>query len=335
MQVILEECQRALLREMIDDALRSFEDWLETELSAIDGGTFASLRPQREALASHLRAMPREAFDLRNSAALDYWNTLSVLMTNMTVELAQRTAPLSGSQKKTLAQLWSAAQLMFAATVRMVRADASVSVIGLPPIQAKASFEGPLSAQPHALIRDTIADVVDSATGTRPAGDLSQQDLLIFLLEGGALATLVSSSPAVAAYLEPFEGSGLGAAKIDVARLMMTSASSVMTNSAGELDAQLSLQEFAEGLRLFTHDKLKTSSFWPRMRLFRRIKRNCRCISMKFLLLSLRMVIDTGFNDILGWVNGTVRSGLALEEALSSVLMAVFGRSIKPSPATS
>ncbi|MCB1442881.1 MAG: hypothetical protein KDJ72_07640 [Methyloceanibacter sp.] len=326
-QVILEECQRALLREMIDDALRSFEDWLETELSAIDGGTFASLRPQREALASHLRAMPREAFDLRDSAALDYWNTLSVLMTNMTVELAQRTAPLSGSQKKTLAQLWSAAQLMFAATVRMVRADASVSVIGLPPIQAKASFEGPLSAQPHALIRDTIADVVDSATGTRPAGDLSQQDLLIFLLEGGALATLVSSSPAVAAYLEPFEGSGLGAAKIDVARLMMTSMSSVMTNSAGELDAQLSLQEFAEGLRLFTHDKFEDIVVPAAHAAIPPHQAELSMYLDEVLLPSLRMVIDTGFNDILGWVNGTV-SQTALEEALSSVLMAVFGRSI-------
>ncbi len=197
---------------------------------------------------------------------------------------------------------------MSAATVRMVRADASVSVIGLPPIQAKASFEGPLSAQPHALIRDTIADVVDSATGTRPAGDLSQQDLLIFLLEGGALATLVSSSPAVAAYLEPFEGSGLGAAKIDVARLMMTSMSSVMTNSAGELDAQLSLQEFAEGLRLFTHDKFEDIVVPAAHAAIPPHQAELSMYLDEVLLPSLRMVIDTGFNDILGWVNGTVRS---------------------------
>lgn len=326
-QVILEECQRALLREMIDDALRSFEAWLEAELSAIDGGTFASLRPQREGLAAHLRAMPNEAFDLRDSTALEYWNTLSILMTNMGVELAQHTTALSDSEKNALAQLWSAAQLMFAATVRMVRADASVSVIGLPPAQAKASFEGPLPAQPHPLIRDAIAKVVKAATGARPAGDLTQQDLLVFLLEGGALQGLMASSPTAAAFLEPFEGSDIGSTKLDVARLMMTSMGSVMTNNAGELDAQLSLQEFAAGLRLFVHDKIEAVAAPAARAAVPPHQAELLMYFDEVLMPSLGMVIDTGFTDILGWASGTV-SQSALEEALSSVLMAILGRSI-------
>jgi hypothetical protein len=149
----------------------------------------------------------------------------------------------------------------------------------------------------------------------------------VFLLEGGALAALVDSSPAVGAFLEPFEGSGLGATKLDVARLMMTSMSSVITNSAGELDAQLSLQEFAEGLRLFTHDKIEAIVVPAAHAAVPPHQVELLMYLDEVLLPSLRMVIDTGFNDILGWTNGTV-SQTALEEALSSVLMAIFGRSI-------
>ncbi|MEL7279248.1 MAG: hypothetical protein AAFY35_03080 [Pseudomonadota bacterium] len=326
-QVILEEGQRGLLREIMDDALAEFNTWLENQITQIDGGTFAALRPEREALAAHLRSMPREAFDLRDSSAMEYWNTLSILMVNTAVAFTQQTTPLTPSEARTIAQVWAATQLLFAATKRVTRADASVSVIGLPPAEAKASFEGALPSQPHPRLRDAIADIVQSATGTAPGSDLTQEDLLVFLMEGGALAALTANNPTVTAFLEPFVGSGLGATKSDIARLLMTSMGSVMTNAAGELDAQLSLQELAEGLRLFTHDKFEQIAVPAAHAALPAHQAEARMFLDEVLLPSMRMVIDTGFTDILGWANGTVDQ-TALEEALSSVLMAIFGRSV-------
>lgn len=324
-QVVLEESQRYLLRKTIDIALDAVTSHLRQRFSQADPATWQAMRAAREQLAAHLRSMPSEPVDLRDSSTANFWNTLVVQVVNLAVELAGP-AGVDPQTRRDLALLWSASQLMFAATVRLVRSDATVSVIGLPPLQAKASFEGPLPAQPHPLIAGVVRQAVLASTGSAVNGDLKQQHLLIFLTDAAVLDLLRSRAPEVDEFLGMFVGD-LGTAKSDIARLMMTSLGSVMKDANGDFDDTAALREFAHGLRLFVADKFEAIVVPAIRDAVPSHQSELLMYVDEVLIPSMHMVMDTCFEQVVRWATGQV-SQKALEEALSSVIMSAIGRTL-------
>ncbi|MCA9290694.1 MAG: hypothetical protein KDA25_06175 [Phycisphaerales bacterium] len=323
-EVVIEEAQRYLLRKMIDVGLDALTAFLKDQFDDTDDATWDALKQAREDLAARLMSMPSEPFDLRDSTTMNFWNDVVVLMVNLAIDVGGA-ANVPADTRRDLAMIWSAVQLMFVATVRLVRADASVSVIGLPPVAAAAAFEGPLTAQPHAIIGDVVRDAVEAVTGAAPVGDLTQEDLLVFLTGDAILDTLRTTAPEVDQFLEMFVDDT--DAISDFARLIMTGVNSIATDDDGALDANASLQSLAYGLRLFISDKFEdivvpvirsaVPSHQPELLMY----------VDEVLLPSMHMIIDSCFDQVVNWATGEV-SQQALEEALSSVIMAVIGRTV-------
>lgn len=322
-QVVLEESQRYLLRKLIDVCLDAVTGYLRNEFDQVDESKWNAMRGAREQLAALLEAMPAEPFDLRDGSTRAYWNDVSIQLTNLAISLVGANSIPAGVRRD-LATVWSAVQLMFAATERVVRSSASVSVIGLAPATAKASFAGPLPSQPHAVIAQVVRDAVPAAT--TPPPPLTQQDLLEFLTGTVVLDALRARAPEIDRYIEAFVGR-IAPSPNDVARLLMTSLGSIMKDANGNFDDVATLREFAFGLRLFLADKFEAEVV-PAIRAAVPSTRPEPLMAVDEVLVpSMHMVMDTCFDQVVGWASGAV-SQKALEEALSSVIMSVIGRTL-------
>lgn len=316
-QVALEEGQRFLLEGLTDTALQALrtamQGWMAPPLNA----RWRSARALRRALSDHLDGFPAEPFD-GTPATEAYWTTLVTRVIDLAASMAGGT--LDQPTQRFIAVLWSAAQLALVATKRAIRADASLSVIGLPPRQVQAPFQGTLTAQPPQVVRDHIRASLAAA----PSGALQLGHLVEFLTADAALDFLRQQNPGVDRFLDAMTGP-LGTLANDVARTFLRNIGSAVV-AGGRPDALATLEAIAASLRTFmaaqVHEELA-----PVLRENLLSRPDVKTYFDEVFLPTTDFTLDTVFGAALDWSRrGADRE--RLKEALSGILMKLVGRSL-------
>ncbi len=323
-QVILEESQRYLLSKMIEAGLRTIESYLKDRIRSVSDGKWDQLFAQRRKLADKLYRMPADPFDTTRPQVLDYWHDLASECVNTAVAFSD-VGQIDDDMKKGLALMWSAAQLFFVATKRLVRLEASISVIGLPPGTARTSFEGALSFQPVSLIGDTIRAELAAAGTAVPASGLTLDHLLLFVAHAGMVDYLRQACPEVDEYLDIFQGT-MAASQQDIARLLLVSAGSILPDANGNFDDQATLQALVQGLKAFSAEKIE-SQLAPIIRSHMPNDTEILLAFDEVLVPSLRLMNNVCFDELVNWHTGRTSKEVLLE-ALSGVLMKTMGRTV-------
>lgn len=316
-QVALEEGQRFLLEGLIDAALQALrtalQDWMAPPLNA----RWRAARAARRALSDHLDGFPAEPFD-GAPATEPYWNTLVTRIVDLATAMAGGT--LDPPTQRFVAVLWSAAQLALVAARRVTRADASLRVIGLPPRQVHAPFQGSLSVQPPQIVRDHIRASLAAA----PTGALQLGHLVEFLTADAALDFLRQQNPGVDRFLGAMTGP-LGALANDVARTFLRNIGSAVV-AGGRPDAQATLEAIAASLRRFVGTQIH-EELAPVLRENLLSRPDVKTYFDEVFLPTTDFTLDTVFGAALDWSRrGADRE--RLKEALSGILMKLVGRSL-------
>ena len=317
-QVTLEEGQRFVLKGLTDAALEALRSALQNWLSTTAPATWTAALPARRALADQLEKFPDEPFD-GAPATETYWNTLVTRVIDLATAIVRRT--VDTPTQRFISVLWSAAQLALIANRRVVRADATLSVIGQPPRQAQKAFTGSLTAQVPQLVRDHIRAALPSP----PAGALGLDDLVEFLVADAALDFLIQNNPGVGRFLSALTGP-LGTAAKDVARTFLRNIGSVIAGGTGQPDAQATLVALADGLRAFMSEQIHTE-LAPALRDRLLLRSDLKSYFDEVFLPTTDFTLETVFGVVTDWTRrGADRE--RLKEALSGVLMKLIGRSL-------
>ena len=316
-QVALEEGQRFLLEGLTDAALQALrtalQDWMAPPLNA----RWRAARAARRALSDHLDGFPAEPFD-GATATEAYWNTLVTRIVDLATAMAGST--LDPPTQRFIAVLWSAAQLALVAARRVTRADASLRVIGLPPRQVHAPFQGSLSVQPPQIVRDHIRGSLAAA----PTGALQLGHLVEFLTADAALDFLRQQNPGVDRFLGAMTGP-LGSLANDVARTFLRNIGSAVV-AGGRPDAQATLEAIAASLRRFVGTQIH-EELAPVLRANLLSRPDVKTYFDEVFLPTTDFTLDTVFGAALDWSRrGADRE--RLKEALSGILMKLVGRSL-------
>ena len=316
-QVALEEGQRFLLEGLTDAALQALRTamlgWMAPPLNA----RWRAARSLRRALSDHLDGFPAEPFD-GTPATEAYWTTLVTRIVDLATAMAGGT--LDQPTQRFVAVLWSAAQLALVAARRVTRADASLSVIGLPPRQVHAPFQGSLSVQPPQLVRDHIRASLAAA----PTGALQLGHLVEFLTADAALDFLRQQNPGVDRFLGAMTGP-LGTLANDVARTFLRNIGSAVV-AGGRPDAQATLEAIAASLRSFVGTQIH-QELAPVLRANLLSRPDVKTYFDEVFLPTTDFTLDTVFGAALDWSRrGADRE--RLKEALSGILMKLVGRSL-------
>ena len=316
-QVALEEGQRFLLEGLTDAAFQALKTamlgWMAPALNA----RWRAARSLRRALSDHLDGFPAEPFD-GSPATEAYWATLVTRIIDLASSMAGGT--LDAPTQRFIAVLWSAAQLALVAARRVTRADASLSVIGLPPRQVHAPFQGNLSAQPPQVIRDHIRASLASA----PSGALQLGHLVEFLTADAALDFLRQQNPGVDCFLDAMTGP-LGTLANDVARTLLRNIGSAVV-AGGRPDAQATLEAIATSLRTFMATQVH-AELAPVLRANLLSRPDVKIYFDEVFLPTTDFTLDTVFGAALDWSRRGADQG-RLTEALSGILMKLVGRSL-------
>ena len=316
-QVALEEGQRFLLEGLTDAALQALRTamlgWMAPPLNA----RWRSARAVRRALSDHLDGFPAEPFD-GAPATEAYWTTLVTRIVDLAASMAAGT--LDQPTQRFISVLWSAAQLALVASRRVTRADASLSVIGLPPRQVHAPFQGNLSVQPPQVVRDHIRASLAAA----PSGALQLGHLVEFLTADAALDFLRLHNAGVDRFLGAMTGP-LGSAANDVARTLLRNIGSAVV-AGGRPDAQATLEAIAVSLRTFMATQVH-QELAPVLRENLLSRPDVKIYFDEVFLPTTDFTLDTVFGAALDWSRRGADQE-RLKEALSGILMKLLGRSL-------
>jgi hypothetical protein len=316
-QVALEEGQRFLLEGLTDAALQALRTamlgWMAPPLNA----RWRAARSLRRALSDHLDGFPAEPFD-GTPATEAYWTTLVTRIVDLTTSMAAGT--LDQPTQRFVSILWSAAQLALIAARRVTRADASLSVIGMPPRQVQAPFQGTLTAQPPQVVLGHIRASLAAA----PSGALQFGHLVEFLTADAALDFLRQQNAGVDRFLDAMTGP-LGALANDVARTLLRNIGSAVV-AGGRPDAQATLEAIAASLRTFMATQIH-EELAPVLRENLLSRPDVKTYFDEVFLPTTDFTLDTVFGAALDWSRrGADRE--RLKEALSGILMKLIGRSL-------
>ncbi len=316
-QVTLEEGQRFLLEGLTDAALQALRTAMQGWMAPTLNARWRAARAVRRALSDHLDGFPAEPFD-GAPATEAYWTTLVTRILDLATAMASGT--LDQPTQRFVAVLWSAAQLALVAARRVTRADASLSVIGLPPRQVHAPFQGTLSVQPPQVVRDHIRASLAAA----PTGALQLGHLVEFLTADAALDFLRQQNPGVDRFLGAMTGP-LGTLANDVARTFLRNIGSAVV-AGGRPDAAATLDAIAVSLRTFMATQIH-EELAPVLRENLLSRPDVKTYFDEVFLPTTDFTLDTVFGAALDWSRrGADRERLT--EALSGILMKLLGRSL-------
>ncbi len=151
-------------------------------------------------LSDHPDGFPAEPFD-GSPATEAYWTTL-VTLHHRSRASRWRVARFDQPTSASFRLPWSAAQLALVAARRVTRADASLSVIGLPPRQVQAPFQRTLTVQPPQVVRNHIR----ASLASRRRARLQLGHLVEFLTADAALDFLRQQNAGVDRFLDAMTG---------------------------------------------------------------------------------------------------------------------------------
>lgn len=320
-RVALEEAQKALLEMLIrvvtDQFIAGFDEL------GLGEDEWNQARPQREAFANQLKALPREPFE-PTAQNLAYWTALANTAINLGVQLNDAT---TGGRDwiESVSILWGAAQLMVASVEKIADADARASFFGSVEVTAQAKAFGgtlPGAGQAPTVVREHINGALD-----RPAGQVIDQDALVeYLLRDAVLELLLQQSPDAAPLIEMFAGPDADSA-IAAAKVIMRNINAFVPMADGSgFDPKESLRIIAEGLEAYIGGRIQ-QELRPILAAELGDDPLVRMYIDEVILPSLLFTSNTLIRRTLSWGTGTLGARDALREACSSIVMKVLGRS--------
>lgn len=314
-QVILEELQRASLEGLLHGALRSVTTTV-SDLQQQFQSQWIACRQQRHALATKLREAPAGE---TGGDALPYW----IEVADLTLNVAAQFASAQPGLRRLSAVLWAAAQLGAAIAGRVTRAQASVSLIGVPPRSTSAAFSGALASPPPPAIGTEIRDRLQQL-GSPVSGALDHADLVLYLCDQTAIDVLRQHNPALVSFFTEL----LGPAAADVTalvRLVLQNGAAFPVGS-GSPDPTAALQALSAGIARFVNLRLDDALRQGLEPAFNQHP-DLRTAFDEVMIPSLRFSVEVVFAEAARWASSTTSKSV-LTDALSSILLRVLGRSL-------
>ncbi|TXL71458.1 hypothetical protein FHP25_29970 [Vineibacter terrae] len=311
-QVILEESQRYLLQRIASAAVLDLQRTLEQQLASLTGVTWTTANDAVRALGQKMTQCPADPFA---AASLSYWTAL-VPLASQALDAVSPGTPLP---RKPVALLWAAMELLGICARRLTdpQARASFTLAGLNPASAQQSFQGPTVSDPGAAIRREIR-------GNTTTAPLRLEELIQYLVDQG-IQLAVTVLPDVAVYLKIFQGP-VGATVADVAAVLLSQLGPMKTDSQGSPDVKASLGALAAGLSGFLVQTVR-GQLAPIVQNLAADNPDLRLYFDEVLVPSLNLTTELVFDRVLAWDTQPVDKS-AFTEALSSVLVMLFGRSL-------
>jgi hypothetical protein len=314
-QVSLEEIQRFILERAVEFATQQVHIALRD--LPFDNRAWTGAQAQRRALANRLRALPAEPFEATN-ANRDYWRDVVNDVANLAAALTGNTPP-PRELRRPLAIVWTGVQLLMKSVERISVGQARVSALGASPAAATTAFDGTLPPAPSPVLDEVNATLNQSGTS------VSQKDAIAYLLRviGNELHDI---SPA-AANLLPLVTGKANAPMSELLSTVFSNLGAFVPGPNGRPNAEASLAVVREGLRAYINGRLDTE-LKPHIDAATANAPEIRIYLDEVLVSTLRTVVDTVFDAVLDWQNGSSDKHRALREMCSSLLMRLFGRSL-------
>jgi hypothetical protein len=187
--------------------------------------------------------MPAEPFELTAEAA-SYWQAV------ITIEKVA-----SGLWKehtlKGVSILWCAAELMFAATRRMLLASDAAAAIALAPSAIHQAFTGPVDSVPP----DAVQARVNSVLGRVNTTPLRRDDPVLFLTDELVYGLLTDIAPEVERYLAIFDGV-LGSRR-QFMRAALGTLGAISFDASGRVNPVQTLAKLSAPLKKFVHETVE------------------------------------------------------------------------------
>ncbi|MGE3798407.1 MAG: hypothetical protein AB7G88_11260 [Thermomicrobiales bacterium] len=315
-QIILEETQRYLLDRLMAAGLTELERGLRT--MGLTEEDWDGLAPLRTQLGERLRHIPDDPFAL-SAQAVQFWENVVDDAIALFEELTGA-ADWADSWRASISILWSGAELMFAATRRMLNASDAAAAIELAPAALHAAFVGPVDSTAPTWVQD----YVNSVLGRAPDDQIRREDLVVFLTEDIVFDLAVGAAPEIDRYLRIFE-SVFGDSRTFM-RQALSNLGPIRFHDSGQIDATQTLGALVTPLKTFLQTSVQLQ-LAPAIRPHFRGRGDLMLYFDEVMLPSMSMAFDVAFDRALKWTSGTI-DRQALSEALSSVVMTMLGRSL-------
>ena len=319
-QVLLEEVQRYVLRKAAEVGVEILRELLE--LSDVSAAEWAALEPQRRGLAGVLQAFPTEPFE-PTDANRRYWQELVSAATDLGLGIAAAANPEQWTRPS--AVIWSATELALAAAERVANVRATLDFLAVDPLATHAAFSGPATVQPPSA---EVRRLINQTLGRAPDATLEQVNLVAFLVDDVVMGPLRTRSPEVDRLFDLFEqrvaaAQPSGAPPIE--ELLMSSLGAFVF-SGGQPSPVATLRVLSDALEQFVEQQLRETVV-PLVSDRLGDDPTDRRYFDEVCLPTLSFTLDTVFGGIDRWTAGRLPDR-AFQEALSAVLMMLFGRTV-------
>lgn len=315
-QVVLEEAQRYLLRSIVELGLARVAELADARRG---DSSWAVALSERAALADTLAQRPQRPFEL-TAETVPFWASVTAQTIDLLAALGLANDTL---RRKDVAAAWAAVQLLASLCEQVTTVQGRATVIGLPPRQASTSFSGPVTAQAPPAVDQAIRDEL-AARGTPVSGQLTKTHLLSFLADRALMDAVTTSVPGVRAFLDTMVGP-LGTTAGQAGIVLLTNIGPIV-NQGGAPDSRATLDALLSALDQLTFDLIETQ-LAPPLRERLGASPDARIMLDEVLVPSLHFSVATALRQVAKWDQGAATSS-QLTEALSGVVMRVFGRSL-------
>jgi hypothetical protein len=317
--IILEEAQRYLFNRFLETGLGSFEQLVTTEIAGLPQGEWERLRPEREAVAAILYAMPADPFQ-PTAENFDFWSNLIVEASDLVALLPGQTA---SNVTRGITICFAAASLLLEAVESRINTAQSYGfAIGAGSATTPSpSFSGPLLIQPSALIQSQINLVLNRGANHT----LDYADLISYLISDGVISTLRSTLPGVDEYLSIFQQPGISNNINGVLRALLNNSEAFARDASGAVDPKATLRLLLGALDAFLTLKIEQDLI-PAVHK-RVTDDHINLYFNELLIATLFFVKRVAFQAVLDWDTRPVDKQ-AFKEALAGVMTMLLGRSL-------
>ena len=320
-KVILEECQRFLLGQMLDYALGTMHDLLTQKINNIGQNAWDNASQERSTLAGQLMRMPGEPFQITQEN-LDYWKNLITACGNLLSKVYGQN--IDTQIVHSVSILYCASELLLEAVRSKInQASAYAMAIGIGTVAADTQpYKGNLATQPLPFIKAAVNSTLSRA----PSQDLTYPDLLQFLVDDAVLNPLLVNNPQTRDFIRVFT-SDFAKTENELIKLFLQNVGSFIPadGTQNQYDPHETLRLIVLSLDRFITDSFRHQAL-PDI-LANIDDPNLRLYLEEVMFEAVVYVKDVALQAILNWEGKTFDNN-DFTEALAGVLMLLVGRTV-------
>lgn len=315
--VILEECQRFILKLTLDYGLNHLYQYLELLAQNAEQHEQEKIRILKERISKALEDMP--AILLENENNRDLWQSLIN-------DIITIIGDIGGTENeedwlRPLAILYSAFQLIFISMNRFMVLETSVSVIDNNPRQKHKSFED----EEIDYVPDKIKHYINNQLQRDENNKISAYDLAIFLTIETIIEPLLEAHPEVKTFVDKIGSYMPQQDTKEILKVLLTNGGNFLEND-GQIDAEKTLKALLDGLHTFL-TTLAEEELLPIIEEYIWNRSDLRLYFVESFIPAIKLADKAVFKQILNWADGELDQE-KLKETMSTILMILFGRSL-------